>query len=41
MLNQVNPFVVSGDHEYFTSKGPIMLSKPYPMAYPEYFGKEI
>ena len=41
MLNHVYPFPVSGDQEYFTSAGPIIVSNPYPSAYPEYFGSAI
>ena len=41
ILNQTNPFPVSGDQVYFNSIGPIIVSKPYPKAYPEYWGEEI
>ena len=36
----MKPFGNSGDQEYFTSKGPMIDSIPYPTAYPEYFGFE-
>jgi hypothetical protein len=41
MLNQVYPLAFSGDHEYLISIGPMIVSKPYPTAYPEYLGIEI
>ena len=41
MLNQVNPLASSGDHVYLISTGPMIVSMPYPTAYPEYFGMEI
>ena len=41
MLNQVKPLESSGDHVYLISTGPMIVSMPYPKAYPAYFGIEI
>ena len=41
MPNHVYPFGFSGDQECLISMGPIAVSKPYPTAYPVYFGTEI
>ena len=35
------PLFNSGDHVYFISAGPKIVSNPYPNAYPEYLGFEI